>query len=181
VLACAQLSLHGRPPGIPTDGHAATLEEAKAQFQKSGRLGPILKNEISRRWHREGASMRHILQLSILFSALCASAAFGTERVRLAQTQTIPPPPPVQLLPQISPSATCALNCDTIAMTCSNACVSSGTTTDASAQCNLTCTSQQLVCKQAAVLACGQRPAWPKLEEVPGVSGSGQTEVRRIG
>jgi hypothetical protein len=36
--------------------------------------------------------MRKILQLSILFSALCASAAFGTERVRLAQTFQLPAP-----------------------------------------------------------------------------------------
>jgi hypothetical protein len=96
--------------------------------------------------------MRHILQLSILFSALCASAAFGTERVRLAQSQTVPPPPPVQLLPSVSLNNTCMLGCDTAAMGCLNTCVPIGaatsTSSGASAQCNLTCTSQQLVCKQ---------------------------------
>ena len=100
------------------------------------------------------ASMRHILPLSILLAVLCSSAAFGTERVRIAQTfQNVPPPPPVQLLPSVSPNTTCALGCDLLAMNCLNTCVpvAPATSTAApgsNAQCSLTCTTQQLVCKQ---------------------------------
>jgi hypothetical protein len=81
--------------------------------------------------------MRQTLQLSILFSVLCASAAFG-------QTQNIPPPPPVVFLPQQSASTTC----DSTAMFCLNTCVSASPTTPSNPQCNLNCTSAQLVCKQ---------------------------------
>jgi hypothetical protein len=85
--------------------------------------------------------MRRTLQLSILFSLLCASAAFG-------QTQNIPPPPPVVLLPQQSATTTCTLGCDSAAMFCLNTCVSASPTTPSNPQCNLNCTSSQLVCKQ---------------------------------
>jgi hypothetical protein len=96
--------------------------------------------------------MRYGIGVGVLLAMLGVSAAFGTERVRLAQTQNIPPPPPVQLLPQTSIANTCTLGCDTAAMGCLNTCVPIGpatsTSSGASAQCNLACTSQQLVCKQ---------------------------------
>jgi hypothetical protein len=44
--------------------------------------------------------MRYLLQLSILLVVLGTSAAFGADRIRLAQTQTAPALPPPQLLPQ---------------------------------------------------------------------------------
>src|ERR1700716_3229615 len=66
---------------------------------------------------------------------------------------TVQPAPPPQPLPQSSTTNACVINCDTFAMNCSNACVVIGPTTAAAAagssgQCNLTCTTQQLVCKQ---------------------------------
>jgi hypothetical protein len=87
--------------------------------------------------------MRQILQLSVLFSSLCAPAALGQS------LQTAPPPPPVILLPQQSANATCTITCDSAAMFCLNTCVGSGgaSSTPASAQCNLNCTTSQLVCK----------------------------------
>jgi hypothetical protein len=65
----------------------------------------------------------------------------------------VQPAPQPQLLPQSSTTNACVINCDTFAMNCSNACVVIGPTTAAAAagssgQCNLTCTTQQLVCKQ---------------------------------
>jgi hypothetical protein len=96
--------------------------------------------------------MRYTLPLYVLFAAFGSSAAFGeTDRIQLAQT--VQPAPQPQLLPQSSTTNACVINCDTLAMNCSNACVVIGPTTAAAAagssgQCNLTCTTQQLVCKQ---------------------------------
>jgi hypothetical protein len=47
--------------------------------------------------------MRYLLQLSVLLAVLGMSAAFGADRIRLAQTQTAPALPPPQLLPQATP------------------------------------------------------------------------------
>ena len=85
--------------------------------------------------------MRQILQLSVLFSMLCAPAALGQS------LQTAPPPPPVILLPQQSANATCTITCDSAAMLCLNTCVGGAAGTPAGAQCNLNCTTSQLVCK----------------------------------
>jgi hypothetical protein len=96
--------------------------------------------------------MRYTLPLYVLFAAFGSSAAFGeTDRIQLAQT--VQPAPQPQLLPQSSTTNACVINCDTLAMNCSNACVVIGPTTAAAAagssgQCNLSCTTQQLVCKQ---------------------------------
>ena len=96
--------------------------------------------------------MRYALPLYVLLAAFGSSAAFGeTDRIQLAQT--VQPAPQPQLLPQSSTTNACVINCDTLAMNCSNACVVIGPTTAAAAagssgQCNLTCTTQQLVCKQ---------------------------------
>jgi hypothetical protein len=96
--------------------------------------------------------MRYTLPLYVLLAAFGSSAAFGeTDRIQLAQT--VQPAPQPQLLPQSSTTNACVINCDTLAMNCSNACVVIGPTTTAAAagssgQCNLTCTTQQLVCKQ---------------------------------
>jgi hypothetical protein len=96
--------------------------------------------------------MRYTLPLYVLFAAFGSSAAFGeTDRIQLAQT--VQPAPQPQLLPQSSTTNACVINCDTLAMNCSNACVVIGPTTataaaGSSGQCNLSCTTQQLVCKQ---------------------------------
>ena len=96
--------------------------------------------------------MRYTLPLYVLLAAFGSSAAFGeTDRIQLAQT--VQPAPQPQLLPQSSTTNACVINCDTLAMNCSNACIVIGPTTAAAAagssgQCNLTCTTQQLVCKQ---------------------------------
>ena len=96
--------------------------------------------------------MRYALPLYVLLAAFGSSAAFGeTDRIQLAQSQTVQPAPQPQLLPQSSTTNACVINCDTLAMNCSNACVVIGPTTASGAntgQCNLTCTTQQLVCKQ---------------------------------
>jgi hypothetical protein len=97
--------------------------------------------------------MRYVLPLYVLLAAVGSPAAFGeTDRIQLAQSQTVQPAPQPQLLPQSSTTNACVINCDTVAMNCANSCVVVGPTTAASAgssgQCNLSCTTQQLVCKQ---------------------------------
>ncbi len=97
--------------------------------------------------------MRYVLQLSILLAVLGTSAAFGTDRIRLAQIVQPTPQPAPQLLPQTPTSLTCMVNCDTLAMNCQNSCVVIGAVSSPSsagtAPCNLNCTTQQLVCKQS--------------------------------
>jgi hypothetical protein len=95
------------------------------------------------------AFMRYALQLSILVLVLGGSAAVAADRIRLAQSsQTVAPLPPPQLLPQSSLAGTCAITCDSAAMSCLNTCVALSPTTPANPQCSLSCTTQQLVCKQ---------------------------------
>jgi hypothetical protein len=89
--------------------------------------------------------IRYFLQLSILLAVLGTSAAFGADRSRLAQTQTASALPPPQLLPQ---AGTCAITCDSVAMNCLNTCVGLGPASPANPQCSLSCTTQQLICKQ---------------------------------
>ena len=97
-----------------------------------------------------GSFMRYVLPLCMLVVA-SSSVAFGeTDRIRLAQIVVQPAPQP-QLLPLSSTTNTCVINCDTLAMFCSNSCVvvgSAAATTAANPSCNLSCTTQQLVCKQ---------------------------------
>jgi hypothetical protein len=91
--------------------------------------------------------MRDLIGLLVFLAAMHTASGF-------AQTQTAPAPPvPTLQLPSTA-STTCMINCDTSAMNCLNSCVPVGpvTTTAAPGACNLTCTSQQLVCKQR----CGQ-------------------------
>jgi hypothetical protein len=77
-------------------------------------------------------------------------AAFGTE-VFAQAGQTVNPVP---ITPPTLNTATttCQINCDTQAMNCQNPCVSTTPSATApagsSAACNLSCTTQQLVCKQ---------------------------------
>jgi hypothetical protein len=87
--------------------------------------------------------MRYFLQLSILLTVLGTSAAFGADRIRLAQTQTAPALPP-----QATAAGTCAITCDSAAMNCLNTCVGLGPASPANPQCSLSCTTQQLICKQ---------------------------------
>jgi hypothetical protein len=94
--------------------------------------------------------MRYGIGVGVLLATLGVSAAFGAERIMLAQTfQNVPPPPPVILLPQTSITNTCTLGCDSSAMFCLNTCVVPATSTSpANQQCSLNCTTSQLVCKQ---------------------------------
>ena len=93
--------------------------------------------------------MRYFLQLSILLTVLGTSAALGADRIRLAQSsQTAPALPPPQLLPQATAAGTCAITCNSAAMNCLNTCVGLGPASPASPQCSLSCTTQQLICKQ---------------------------------
>jgi hypothetical protein len=62
--------------------------------------------------------VRYFLHLSIVLTVLGTSAAFGADRIRLAQTQTAPALPPPQLLPQATAAGTCAITCDSAAMNC---------------------------------------------------------------
>jgi hypothetical protein len=108
------------------------------------------------------ASMRYVLQLSILIAAFDISTARALDRIRLAQAvpgQIVTPglvqPVPLTPTPLISSqiSTACLVACDTQVMTCQNACVVVGPTTGTlnpagSAPCTLNCTTQQLVCKQ---------------------------------
>ncbi len=94
-------------------------------------------------------------RIALAALALLSSAAFATE-VAAQPGQTINPvpltPPTLNLT-----TPTCQTTCDTQAMLCLNTCVSSAaatttTTTTAAPStagaCNLSCTTQQLVCKQ---------------------------------
>ena len=95
------------------------------------------------------ASMRYLLRLCVLFVLLAPSAVLGADQIRLAQSfQTAPPVPPPQLLPQTTIAGTCNITCDSAAMSCLNTCVAVSPNTPANPQCSLTCTTQQLVCKQ---------------------------------
>jgi hypothetical protein len=70
--------------------------------------------------------VRYFLHLSIVLTVLGTSAAFGADRIRLAQTQTAPALPPPQLLPQATAAGTCAITCDSAAMNYLNTCVGLG-------------------------------------------------------
>jgi len=97
--------------------------------------------------------LKRVLQVSILLAGFAASSAFATDRARLAQSgrsaNSLPSQPT-----QLSQTATsCQINCETSAMNCINNCgLVSGTAADANpefrTQCNLGCSSRQLVCKQ---------------------------------
>jgi hypothetical protein len=96
-----------------------------------------------------------VTRMALAALALLSSAVFATE-VAAQAGQVINPvpltPPSVNLT-----TTTCQTTCDTQAMLCQNTCVSSAaataTTTTLAAPssagaCNLSCTTQQLVCKQ---------------------------------
>jgi len=80
-------------------------------------------------------------------------AAFGTKAFAQAN-QTVNPVPITP--PTINTTTlTCQINCDTAAMTCQNSCIpttaaatATPATSSSAGACALSCTSQQLVCKQ---------------------------------
>jgi hypothetical protein len=78
-------------------------------------------------------------------------AAFATE-VFAQAGQTVNPVPITP--PTLNTTTlTCQINCDTLAMTCQNSCIpttaaAAATPTTPSSTSALSCTSQQLVCKQ---------------------------------
>ena len=96
--------------------------------------------------------MKHI-GVCILLVILGTSAAFGTERIHLAQAgQTVTPvpaPPPSSNLA----TSNCQISCDLSAMSCMNNCgfvtgAQAASQPDFRVQCSLGCSSQQMVCKQ---------------------------------
>ena len=97
--------------------------------------------------------LKHILQVSMLLAGLVTSPAFATDHTRLAQSRQIANSLPSQLIQLNQTAASCRINCETSAMNCINNCgLVSGPAVDANpdfrTQCNLSCSSQQLVCKQ---------------------------------
>ena len=99
--------------------------------------------------------MRYALQLSILVLVLGGSAAVAADRIELAQSsQTVAPLPPPQLLPQSSLAGTCAITCNSAAMSCLNTCVALSPTTPANPQCSLSCTTRQLSCANSGASEC---------------------------
>jgi hypothetical protein len=103
--------------------------------------------------HWEGKSMSRIVLAALV---LLNCVVFGTETFGQAG-QTINPvpltPPTVN-----TTNTTCQINCDTQAMTCHSSCLPTTAATAATAAnpaaqpaagaCSLSCTTQQLVCKQ---------------------------------
>lgn len=90
--------------------------------------------------------MQVVRQVCIALAVVASSDALGQQVA----------PIPVAPTPLISSqtSTACLVSCDTQVMNCQNACVVVGPTTGAAnpagtAPCNLNCTAQQLVCKQA--------------------------------
>ena len=97
--------------------------------------------------------LKHVLQVSMLLAGLVASPVFATDYTRLpqsGQTANSLPSQPIQLN---EAATSCQINCETSAMNCINNCgLVSGPVADANpdvrTQCSLSCSSQQLVCKQ---------------------------------
>ena len=95
--------------------------------------------------------MKAVLGAVCVVLALGSSAAFGTERIQLAQAgQTVAPPP---VRPPSIDETICQITCDSSAMSCINNCdfitgAQAAANPDFRAQCSLSCSSQQLVCKQ---------------------------------
>ncbi|HEY1365117.1 MAG TPA: hypothetical protein VGF60_22930 [Xanthobacteraceae bacterium] len=92
--------------------------------------------------------MRYMLQPGILLALMLASPAAVAQGTQNVQPLPLPAP---QLSPQTS-ALNCMSTCDAQAMSCQNACVPIGPIAvpnpAGSASCNLSCTTQQLVCKQ---------------------------------
>jgi hypothetical protein len=93
--------------------------------------------------------MTRIVQAALV---VLSCAAFATE-VFAQAGQTVNPVPITP--PTLNTTTlTCQINCDTIAMTCQNSCIpttaaaATSTAPAAAGACALSCTSQQLVCKQ---------------------------------
>jgi hypothetical protein len=84
---------------------------------------------------------------------LLSWSSFETE-LFAQSNQTVTPVPIIP--PTLNTNTlTCQINCDTIAMNCQNSCTpttaaaaAAGGLAVGSASCNLTCSTQQLVCKQ---------------------------------
>ena len=97
--------------------------------------------------------MKRVLGAVCVVLALGSSAAFGTERMQLAQAGQTVAPPPVRA-PSIDQTTTsCQISCDSSAMNCMNNCgfitgAQAAANPDFRAQCSLSCSSQQMVCKQ---------------------------------
>ena len=121
-------------PRPPTHGRGFLLREGVGALTTqprrtlaARRLGVHEASET--KYHCRGnglveASMRYALQLSILVLVLGGSAAVAADRIQLAQSsQTVAPLPPPQLLPQSSLAGTCAITCNSAAMSCLNTCV----------------------------------------------------------
>src|SRR5262249_11695542 len=100
--------------------------------------------------HKKGTSMTRIVLAALV---LLNCTAFATEL--FAQSNQVTNPVPLTPPTVNTTTTTCQVNCDTQAMTCQNSCVPTTAAVTAnpaassgSGACNLSCTSQQLVCKQ---------------------------------
>jgi hypothetical protein len=101
--------------------------------------------------------MRRAVKLALLL-VLCSSAA----QVSIAQVQTTPTPLTPTPLIGGATSTACSNTCDITAMSCQNSCLAVGplvtpnpaggahaSTPTINPSCTLSCSSQQIVCKQA--------------------------------
>jgi hypothetical protein len=97
--------------------------------------------------------MKKHIGVCILIAMLGTSAALGSEGVHLAQAGQTAPPPPVRAPSLDQTTTSCQINCDSSAMNCMNNCgfvtgAQAAANPDFRAQCSLSCSSQQMVCKQ---------------------------------
>ena len=96
--------------------------------------------------------MKRILGACII-TAVLGTSALGAERIHLAQAGQTVAPPPVRPPSLDQTTTSCQINCDSSAMNCMNNCglitgAQAAAAPDFRAQCTLSCSSQQLVCKQ---------------------------------
>jgi hypothetical protein len=89
-----------------------------------------------------------LVGIAVLSWALSGAALFAQSNQTVTPVPIIPPTLNTTTL-------TCQINCDTVAMNCQNSCTpttaaaaAAGGLAVGSASCNLTCSTQQLVCKQ---------------------------------
>src|SRR3954447_7474993 len=97
--------------------------------------------------------LKHVFQVSMLLAGLVTSPAFATDYTRWAQNRQTSNSLPSQPIQLNQTATSCQIDCETSAMNCINNCgLASGPVADANpdfrTQCSLSCSSQQLVCKQ---------------------------------
>ena len=88
-----------------------------------------------------------------IITAMLGTSALGAERIHLAQAGQTVAPPPVRPPSLDQTTTSCQISCNSAAMNCMNNCglitgAQAAAAPDFRAQCTLSCSSQQLVCKQ---------------------------------